>query len=348
VGKQGKSGRTYDSYNTGNEGFGNEESCNKEFCKKNTPEENAGKENTAKENAAKDNFGKKQTMFSVIKTAYTLITSLAVIVSLTSATYAWFSANSIVRTNRVVGRSGTDQVVLQVSQTGGENFRGAYETGLVQVNSTNTGFLLPVSTSDLTNYVYNAGTVEQTAVSFVKVTGERYYYHGRVYLRATAEGHSENARLALYLDGAESGGSLVKNAKGYLVNAARLGLTFDGGNRKILRLSEEANPEKDRTLNTVLNGNALSAGQVIDSSGSTFQAVTDPSEPLARYMVGTDGLTGNGTISPLLNMELNRVYAVDVFFYLEGCDPDCTDVTRMDELDLHLAFYGVLTEGEVR
>lgn len=338
MGKQGKSGRAYDSYNTGNEGFGNEESCNKEFCKENTPEENA----------AKDSFGKKRTMFSVIKTAYTLITSLAVIVSLTSATYAWFSANSIVRTNRVVGRSGTDQVVLQVSQTGGDNFQGAYETGLVQVNSTNTGFLLPVSTSDLTNYVYNAGTVEQTAVSFVKVTGERYYYHGRVYLRATAEGHSENARLALYLDGAESGGSLVRNAKGYLVNAARLGLTFDGGSRKILRLSEEANPEKDRTLNTVLNGNALSAGQVIDSSGSTFQAVTDPSEPLARYMVGTDGLTGNGTISPLLNMELNRVYAVDVFFYLEGCDPDCTDVTRMDELDLHLAFYGVLTEGEVR
>ncbi len=338
MGKQGKSGRTYDSYNTGNEGFGNEESCNKEFCKENTPEENA----------AKDSFGKKQTMFSVIKTAYTLITSLAVIVSLTSATYAWFSANSVVRTNRVVGRSGTDQVVLQVSQTGGDNFQGAYETGLVQVNSTNTGFLMPVSTSDLTNYVYNASTVEQTAVSFVKVTGERYYYHGRVYLRATAEGHSENARLALYLDGAESGGSLVRNAKGYLVNAARLGLTFDGGSRKILRLSEEANPEKDRTLNTVLNGNALSAGQVIDSSGSTFQAVTDPSEPLARYMVGTDGLTGNGTISPLLNMELNRVYAVDVFFYLEGCDPDCTDVTRMDELDLHLAFYGVLTEGEVR
>lgn len=338
MGKQGKSGRTYDSYNTGNEGFGNEESCNKEFCKENTPEENA----------AKDSFGKKQTMFSVIKTAYTLITSLAVIVSLTSATYAWFSANSVVRTNRVVGRSGTDQVVLQVSQTGGDNFQGAYETGLVQVNSTNTGFLMPVSTSDLTNYVYNASTVEQTAVSFLKVTGERYYYHGRVYLRATAEGHSENARLALYLDGAESGGSLVRNAKGYLVNAARLGLTFDGGSRKILRLSEEANPEKDRTLNTVLNGNALSAGQVIDSSGSTFQAVTDPSEPLARYMVGTDGLTGNGTISPLLNMELNRVYAVDVFFYLEGCDPDCTDVTRMDELDLHLAFYGVLTEGEVR
>ena len=338
MGKQGKSGRTYESYNTGNEGFGNEEACNKEFYKENTPEENAGK----------DSFGKKRTLFSVIKTAYTLITSLAVIVSLTSATYAWFSANSIVRTNRVVGRSGTDQVVLQVSQNGGENFQGAYETGLVQINSTNTGFLLPVSTSDLTNYVYNAGTVEQTAVSFVKVTGERYYYHGRVYLRATAEGHSENARLALYLDGAESGGSLVRNAKGYLVNAARLGLTFDGGSRKILRLSEEANPEKDRTLNTVLNGNALSAGQVIDSSGSTFQAVTDPSEPLARYMVGTDGLTGNGTISPLLNMELNRVYAVDVFFYLEGCDPDCTDVTRMDELDLHLAFYGVLTEGEVR
>ena len=45
---------------------------------------------------------------------------------------------------------------------------------------------------------------------------------------------------------------------------------------------------------------------------------------------------------PLLEMELGRVYQVDVYFYLEGCDPDCTESIAFDDGYLHLAFYGVL------
>lgn len=300
------------------------------------------------ENANEKQKSNLSGVWAVLKTVYVCITSLAIVVCLSSATYAWFSANSIVRTNRVTGTTGTDQVVLQVSQAGGDSFQGGAEAGLIRVNSGSAGSLLPVSTSDLRNFVYNASTIEEAAVHFLKVEGEQYIYHGRVYLRATAQGHSENTRLALYLDGTENNGSVARNVKGYLANAARLGLTFDGSGTKILRLSEDANPEGDRIMNTVLNGVELTAGQVIDSSESTFKAVADPSEPLANYMVGEDGLSGSTRITPLLNMELNRIYMLDVYFYMEGCDPDCSDVTRMDELDLHLAFYGVLTEGEVR
>jgi hypothetical protein len=42
-------------------------------------------------------------------------------------------------------------------------------------------------------------------------------------------------------------------------------------------------------------------------------------------------------------LELNQIYAVDIYFYLEGCDPDCSDSVSLDGADLHLAFYGVLT-----
>ena len=83
---------------------------------------------------------------------------------------------------------------------------------------------------------------------------------------------------------------------------------------------------------------------MINGSADPFQIVGDPSVPLAQYMVGDDGLAGNSQVKPLILMELNRIYTVDVYFYLEGCDPDCTDAMKLDSLNLHLAFYGILTE----
>ena len=108
-----------------------------------------------------------------------------------------------------------------------------------------------------------------------------------------------------------------------------------------MRLSDSANPKPDQIMNAKVNGVDVMAGQVINGSTDPFQIVSDPSAPISQYMVSENGLTG---VTPLLMMDLNRIYAVDVYFYLEGCDPDCSDVTRLDSLNLHLAFYGVLTE----
>jgi hypothetical protein len=47
---------------------------------------------------------------------------------------------------------------------------------------------------------------------------------------------------------------------------------------------------------------------------------------------------------PLFYMEMNCIYAVDIYFYLEGCDPDCSDSVSFNEADLRLAFYGVCVE----
>ena len=58
-----------------------------------------------------------------------------------------------------------------------------------------------------------------------------------------------------------------------------------------------------------------------------------------------DGAVTSDGRKPLLKMDLNRVYAVDVFLYLEGCDPDCTDVIGSMDLDFHLSFYGILEEA---
>ena len=281
----------------------------------------------------------------VSKIAYITVVTAVIALSLSAATYAWFSSNSVVQTNFVSGRTDKDTVELQISSAGGSSFKGEEKAPVTQVNSYSATELLPVSTADLSNFVYSAGTVQDAAVHFEKVEKERYYYHGRVYLQAVAENHTQNSKLALYLDtAADNGGEMFQNMKGYMANAARLGLTFDGGQAKILRVSEDHNPTQNRVMNTVLNGTQLKDGQVIDSAGSTLKATADPSEAIADYTVGAEGLVDSSQ-KELFTMELNQIYTVDIYFSMEGCDPDCSEITQLDELDMHLAFYGVLIEG---
>ncbi|MBR6477025.1 MAG: hypothetical protein IKS85_01125 [Lachnospiraceae bacterium] len=310
-------------------------------------EEEKTKTESITENVTENKQEKKERigLGFILKTGFSIITTLALLLSFTAATYAWFSSNSVVNTDRVTGRSGTDSVELQISKTGGNDFQGGKEAALLQVNVSSSELLMPVSTADLKTFVSSPGMVDGQAIFFERIQGEKYIYHGRIYLRAASKGHGENARLALYLDHSKAaGGELFTGMHGLIANAARLGLTFDGGSTVIMRLSEASNPSDQQVMNAVVNGVEVKPGQVINGTADPMQIVADPSVPLAKHMVGENGLAGDASVKPLMLMELNRIYAVDVYFYLEGCDPDCSDVTKLDSLNLHLAFYGVLME----
>ncbi|MBO5987638.1 MAG: hypothetical protein J6Q02_12725, partial [Lachnospiraceae bacterium] len=207
-----------------------------------------------------------------------------------------------------------------------------------------SGLLMPISTADLRTFVTSTSTVDDMAVNFTKVTNEKYFYHGRIYLKAATTGHT-GGKLALYLDGTDGiSGGVYTSAKGTIAKAARLGMTFDGANPKIMRLSEESNAASDKPITAKVGGVAVQKGQVINGSTDPMTIVADPSAPITSFTIGADGLIGRESKTPLLMMELDHVYAVDVYFYLEGCDPDCSDVAKLDSINLHLAFYGVLVE----
>lgn len=281
------------------------------------------------------------------KTWGVLLMLIIVLVALTAATYAWFSSNRIVDTDTVQTRSGTTTLELQVSSQGGDGFNGADVTKIVQVNATSSEELFPVSTADLKTFVYNSTTVGNMASGFVTVKDEKRYYHGRIYLKAVAEGQPQGSTMALYLDESDaSGGALLTETAGQLTHAARLGLTFGGANAVIFYLSDKTNAQAERVQNTSLNGTVLEEGQVLDGSSGTVRAVKDPAVALASYTIVMEGDNTILPDKPLLNMELNKIYPVDIYFYLEGCDPDCSDAISYDGVDLHLAFYGVLTGTE--
>ncbi len=255
------------------------------------------------------------------------------------ATYAWFTSNQTVNTSVAQAHTGEEALELQLSSTGGADFRGAAEAAITQVNRTDAEYLMPVSTADLRVFVQASAYNNLGYPSaFAPVQNEANYYHGRIWLRAIGNGVPAGSRMALYLDQrGTSGGILAQKSDGdsLLLNAARLGLVLEGGDSVIFRLSEDRNPAGARMMNTYLGGELQAEGIVINAN---LAAVADPAVTIDSRAINDDGALG----TPLGYLDFERIYVLDVYFYLEGCDPDCVDSISFDGSDLHLAFYGVL------
>ena len=284
-------------------------------------------------------------MKHVFRTWFLSVTTLAALLALAAATFAWFTSNRAVSTSTATARTGQETLELQISSKGGSSFQSQEMVAIQQVNQTSATQLFPVSTADLVNFVYAPVTMSGNASAFELVKQEQNYYHGRIYLRASGEGWSQGTKMKLYLD--QTDGVLGSNVDGALLSAARLGLLFDNNASAavIVRLTEEEMSTDKQVYNTVINGKKLGKNQVLAWRNNAPQPVTDPSEPVADYTIsfGTEEI--ETPAKPLISMDLNKIYPVDIYFYLEGCDPDCSNAIRLQQADLHLAFYGVVEEG---
>ena len=276
--------------------------------------------------------------------AYVLLMLLCCVISLSSATYAWFTANSTVSTNSVSIRSGGEHVTLELSANG-TKFGSDDGVPITQVNKgMDVQNLLPVSTADLNTFVYSPftqGDSGKEAHKFVKVENEEYYYHGRIYIKTDAEGEVEGKQLALYLDSEADLGSFVNSDYNEVLNAARLGLKI-ADETHIFYLSDGSNESGKQIRNTYVNGQLVGDGNVLDMSSGTIKVVEDPAVPLSRYEIQSVDDLVELPEEPLCYLEMNETYVVDIYFYLEGCDPDCSDTISFEDFSLNLAFYGVL------
>lgn len=255
---------------------------------------------------------------------------------LTSATFAWFASNQEVGTNRVMARVGGYDLELQISRRGPEPFRPDTDSIVTLMPPANV--LMPVSTADLESFVYNRVTVNGIAQDFLLTEDETMYFHDTLYLRAKSSNLPEGSKMVLYLDNTDY--PIVEATYGELINAARLGLTFDGGSPVIVSLSQI----DDGPGNTGLDGVAVEPGHVLSWADGEITAVPDPALPLSEVQATATG--GHGK-TPLTKLEVNKVYTVDIYFYLEGCDPDClSERVAMDRAALTVSFFGLLDDLE--
>ncbi len=278
-----------------------------------------------------------------LKTGFLVVTICAALAAMTAATYAWFTTNKAVSTGIATARTGDERLELQISSEGGSRFTDQETVSVFQVNQTDQKKMIPVSTDNLVDFVYAPFTSGGDAKKFLRVEKEENYYHGRIYLRAVGDGFAADDRLALYLD--QSDGILASASSGMLLHASRLGLRFDNDKTVIFRLSDDTNPKDAQTYNTIINGERLGADQVLSYQNGTIKAVTDPSVSLSDYTISFETSSIRIPDKPLLLMEWNKIYTLDIYFYLEGCDPDCSDSVSFDQADIHLAFYGMLSQG---
>ena len=277
---------------------------------------------------------------------FQIVTMIFAVLSLAFATYAWFTTNREVSTSTATARTGEETLELQLSTSGGGSFRDADSVSIQQVNQTSAEYLLPVSTSNLVNFVYSPNTEAGIAKAFQPVENESYYYHGRVYIRATGTGWPDGTTMKLYLD--QSDNILGQQVSGELLNAARLGLVFDGdySSAVILKLSDSSNSSDQQVYNTEVNGQRLGDNQVLSYVNQSVQAVTDPSVAAGQYTVTFDNDSMQAPERTLLTMNLNQIYSVDIYFYIEGCDPDCSSYIQYSIADLQIGFCGIPDQRE--
>lgn len=277
---------------------------------------------------------------------FQIVTMIFAALSLAFATYAWFTTNREVSTSTATARTGEETLELQLSTSGGGSFRDGDSVPIQQVNQTSAEYLLPVSTSNLMNFVYSPNTEAGIAKAFRPVENESYYYHGRVYIRASGTGWPDGTAMKLYLD--QSDNILGQQVSGELLNAARLGLVFDGdySSAVILKLSDSSNAGDQQVYNTEVNGQRLGDNQVLSYVNQSVQAVADPSVAARQYTVTFDNDSMQAPERALLTMNLNQIYSVDIYFYIEGCDPDCSSYIQYSIADLQIGFYGIPDQKE--
>lgn len=273
---------------------------------------------------------------------FVAVVSLVVaLAAVTAATLAWFTDQSTVSTSRVTATVADGDVRLEISETGGGAFKPLDEPGIPRLAGGGELTLFPVSTADLQTFVRSLAATEERASEFALADGEDSYFHGRIYLRAS--GLAEGKSLALYFDeGAASGGPLAVNSSGSMLDGARLGILLDG---KARIFSGAPSGAEGGLRHTYLDGRLLEADEVLTWRDGAPAAAADPSVPLSDYCIsyGGDGAVRLPS-EPLALLKPGEIVPVDVFFYLEGCDPDCGNSLMLSEADLHLAFFGVVTD----
>lgn len=273
-----------------------------------------------------------------------VIVCLLTLITLTTATYAWFTAsNRQIFTSKVTAKTSESDVSLLLS--GNDDFSAKKsEAAIVQLNSTSAEKLLPVSTDDLVHFVTGNAIDEKNADTFLPVENEANYYHGRIYLKAEASPDMGDGQMKLYWNNGTGGGTPMSNMDGGLASAARLGLVFRGeelNQSRILSLSSAG--VQGAGMNTTVNGVEQSGAIVLHSGADgAVSAVADPSRLWLDFAVH-DGRPLPEV--PLCTVQLNKVYTLDIYFYLEGCDPDCVNEIAKNDADLTLWLYGQLVTG---
>lgn len=275
-----------------------------------------------------------------------IVAALLVIAAvLGTATYAWFTHNMAVNTNSVSVHSDDSQLVVEMGDAQADSWSRSGDVALF-ANSSDDLVLYPVSTFDLSGFAectHNNAAGE--AVHFEQAADGQHYYHGWIDLRAGVSGSGADkasGRVSLYL-----GDTLVPSgASPELLRAARVGLKFSRNGEVVKTCyfaldNSDGGHRGEHPATRPNNVSGYSDGMLLGWQNGELACANDGVEDFTAYMMGADDSAGRPQ-NALLSMDQGATYRMDVYYYIEGTDPDSADYLNGNEGLLHVNLFAVL------
>ena len=281
--------------------------------------------------------------------AYIALVMLALAATLGAATYAWFTSNMKVNTNSVSVHSDTSKLVLEL----GDADAGSWsQAGDASLSSTANGAatLYPVSTFDLNGFAacaQNNADGDATVFEQAKDNGSAYY-HGWIDVRPTITGTGASkvkGKVSLYL--AES--LVPQGADAQLLRAARVGIKVSSGSQvlasNIFELDSSDSGHRGEHPTTAPAGLAgYTDGMLLGWQNGQLACGANVTQDPAAFTLGTSE-TAARPQNALATLAPGQTYRLDIYYYIEGTDPDSADYLHHDPGTLHLALFATL-DGE--
>lgn len=281
--------------------------------------------------------------------AYIALVMVALAATLGAATYAWFTSNMKVNTNSVSVHSDTSKLVLELgdADTGSWSQQG---DAFLSSNASDSVTLYPVSTFDLNGFAACAqnNTAGDAAVFEQAKDDGSAFCHGWIDLRPTITGTGASkvkGKVSLYL--AES--LVPQGADAELLRAARVGIKVSSGGQvlatNIFELDSSDSGHRGEHPTTAPAGLAgYTDGMLLGWQNGQLACGADVKQDPAAFTLDASE-TATRPQSALATLALGQTYRLDIYYYIEGTDPDSADYLHQDPGTLHLALFATL-DGE--
>lgn len=281
--------------------------------------------------------------------AYIALVMVALAATLGAATYAWFTSNMKVNTNSVSVHSDTSKLLLELGDASRGSWSQQGDVSLVS-NASGTVTLYPVSTFDLNGFAacaQNNSAGDASVFEQAKDNGSAYY-HGWIDLRPTITGTGASkvkGKVSLYL--AES--LVPQGTDAELLCAARVGIKISSGNQvlatNIFELDSSDGGHRGEHPATAPAGLAgYTDGMLLGWQNGQLACGANVTQDPAAFTLDTSE-TATRPQNALATLTLGQTYRLDIYYYIEGTDPDSASYLYQDPGTLHLALFATL-DGE--
>ena len=280
---------------------------------------------------------------------YIALVMVTLAATLGVATYAWFTSNMKVNTNSVSVHSDTSKLLLELGDASRGSWSQQGDVSLVS-NASGAVTLYPVSTFDLNGFAacaQNNSAGDASVFEQAKDNGSAYY-HGWIDLRPTITGTGASkvkGKVSLYL--AES--LVPQGTDAELLCAARVGIKISSGNQvlatNIFELDSSDGGHRGEHPTTAPTGLAgYTDGMLLGWQNGQLACGADVKQDPAAFTLDTSE-TATRPQNALATLTLGQTYRLDIYYYIEGTDPDSASYLYQDPGTLHLALFATL-DGE--